>query len=89
MTVFPVGMTSFGVRDQSSIGKNSEKPSIIPKRGGSSVVTRVRPLQIGGGGKMSDDANDPSGWHRSMTQQLHEAEEVVDIAPVGPLRPTG
>jgi hypothetical protein len=44
----------------------------------------MRTLQMGEAVKMSDDANDPSGWHRNIIDQLYDAEEVVDVAPVGP-----
>lgn len=33
---------------------------------------------------MSNDANDPSEWHHSITERLHDAEEVVGLVPVGP-----
>jgi hypothetical protein len=35
-------------------------------------------------GKMSDDPNDVSGWHRSIIEQLHDSEKVVEAVPTGP-----
>jgi len=44
---------------------------------------RVRPLQMGGVGKMSEDVHGSSGWHHSITQQLQDAEGIMNFEIFG------